>query len=226
MDPRLDIIGERIKGVKRLIAVAGGKGGVGKSSVASVLALKLASQGRAVGLLDLDFCGPTPHLILGADTSEFPKEDKGVIPPKVAGIKLMSVAYYSKEANPLRGSELSNSIKELLAVTLWGKLDYLILDMPPGTSDTFLDVAKLLKPEFILITTPSKLSKATVEKNKNLIEEMGLKVVATIENLGKDIRTDSSFEQAVGSTKLLLNTQFSADLNKITEQLKRNLNTT
>ena len=218
MDPRPELISKRLESIGKVIAIAGGKGGVGKSSVASILSLQLAFEGKQVGLLDLDFCGPTAHLILGAKTSEFPKEDKGILPPTVAGIKLMSIAYYSSKANPLRGDELSGAIKEILAVTLWGNLDFLILDMPPGTSDTFLEAASLLKPDFILVTTPSKLSRETLCKNKTLLEETGMNVLLTIENLGKDIAVDPNLEKAFGNPRDILATSFSKDLRKVLER--------
>ncbi|RLF93197.1 ATP-binding protein, partial [Thermococci archaeon] len=145
MDPRLNIIDERLKNIKKVIAVSGGKGGIGKSSVASVLSLNLSKMGYRVGLLDMDFCGPSTHIILGIKDI-YPEEDKGVIPPQSHGIKFMSIIYYAGDnPSPLRGVDISNALIELLAVTLWGELDFLIIDMPPGIGDAILDVIRLIK---------------------------------------------------------------------------------
>ena len=95
MDVRTSVIDTRLKNVKRVIAVASGKGGVGKSMVASAFALHLAQKGYAVGLLDLDLYGPSSHIILGADHTILPEEEKGIIPPKVANFSFMSIVYFS-----------------------------------------------------------------------------------------------------------------------------------
>ncbi|RLI61172.1 MAG: ATP-binding protein, partial [Candidatus Asgardarchaeum californiense] len=118
MDPRVAIIEHRLNGIKRIIAVASGKGGVGKSVTASLLALILAKRGYHVGLLDLDLYGPSSHIILGIDVDEYPSEDKGIIPPERHGIRFMSIVYYSKEhPTPLRGEDVTNAIIEVLAIT-------------------------------------------------------------------------------------------------------------
>ena len=117
MDPRLNVIDERLLGIKRIIAISGGKGGVGKSSVSSMLSLILKDMGKEVGLIDLDLSGPTDHIILGVK-DVFPEEEKGIIPPRLRGIKFMSIVYFIKENPlPLRGEDFSNAIIELLAIT-------------------------------------------------------------------------------------------------------------
>ena len=122
-DPRISIIEERLKNIKHIIAVSSGKGGVGKSLVASMLAVILARKGFNVGLFDLDFTSPSTHLILGVE-GLMPEEDKGVVPPLTNGIKYMSITYYSGEnVSPLRGSDISNALIELLAITRWNSLD-------------------------------------------------------------------------------------------------------
>ena len=130
MEVRTSVIERRLKNINRIIAVASGKGGVGKSLVASTLALNLAKKGHKVGLLDLDLYGPSSHIILGVK-DVFPKEEKGNIPPKIHGINFMSIIYFTEDKpSPFRGIDISNIIIELLAITQWGKLDYLIIDMP------------------------------------------------------------------------------------------------
>jgi ATP-binding protein involved in chromosome partitioning len=225
-DPRISVISERLKEVDRVIAVSNGKGGVGKSLVASTLALTLAKKGFKVGLFDLDFTSPSTHTILGIRGIQ-PKEDKGIVPPSVHGLKYMSIVYYSgEEATPLRGLDVSNALIELLAITRWDKLDFLVLDMPPGIGDTTLDLVRLIeKIEFLIVTTPSRLAFETVRKLAGLLKELGVPVVGVVENMKMNqskkiqqqtrkldlaylgaIPYDTNVEQAIGNTKKLLNT--------------------
>jgi ATP-binding protein involved in chromosome partitioning len=185
MDPRIEVIEKRLKDVKRIIAVSGGKGGIGKSSVASALALILSKMGHKVGLFDLDFSGPSSHIILGIKDYEFPKEDKGIVPSEYHGIKFLSIVNFSGEnSSPLRGVDISNAIIELLAITQWSSLDYLIIDMPPGIGDATLDIIRIIKrAEFIIITTPSKLSIQTVKKSLQLLLELKVPIIGVIENM-------------------------------------------
>ncbi|TRO43770.1 ATP-binding protein, partial [Candidatus Bathyarchaeota archaeon] len=128
-DPRTSTISDKLKNINRIIAISSGKGGVGKSLIATTLALALAKKGYKVGLFDLDFTSPTTHIILGAHNQR-PKEDKGLIPPTINGLQYMSLTYYTTDQPaPLRGKDTSNALIELLCVTVWNKLDYLIIDM-------------------------------------------------------------------------------------------------
>ncbi|MBC8498885.1 P-loop NTPase, partial [Candidatus Bathyarchaeota archaeon] len=137
-DPRLDIIARRLENVEKIIAVSSGKGGVGKSVVASALAIRLKEQGQNVGLLDLDFTSPSSHVILGIE-GLYPEEEYGIIPPMAHGLRYMSITFYSQDKPaPLRGADTSNVTIELLAITRWGNLDYLIVDMPPEIGDATL----------------------------------------------------------------------------------------
>lgn len=238
-DPRIGIIEERLKGVNRIVAVSSGKGGVGKSLIASTLALTLARRGYKVGLFDLDFTSPSTHVILGVEGLQ-PREEKGIIPPQVYGLKYMSIVYYSGEyVSPLRGADVSNALIELLAITRWDNLDFLIVDMPPGISDATLDVIRLVKRiEFVVITTPSRLAFETVRKLIDLLSELGIPIMGVIENMkmkesrfiqqqieGRgitfwgDIPFDTELEEAIGDVNKLLATQFSKKLGEI-EKLK------
>lgn len=235
MDPRLNVIDERLSGVKRIFAISGGKGGVGKSSVSSMLALVLKSMGKEVGLLDLDLSGPTDHVILGFEDA-FPEEEKGIIPPLVNGIKFMSIVYFSGENPlPLRGEDYSNVIIELLAITRWDNLDYLIIDMPPGIGDTTLDVMRVIKNlEFIMVGNHSKLTIETLKKVLQMSKELKKKVSGVIENMSfsesdkrenklvslgviflGEIGFDSAYESSLGNVDRLLETQFAEDLQTI-----------
>jgi ATP-binding protein involved in chromosome partitioning len=235
MDPRLNVIDERLADIKRIIAVSGGKGGVGKSSVSSMLTLVLNDMGKEVGLLDLDLSGPSDHLILGLKDI-FPEEEKGIIPPDVNGIKFMSIVYFvKKKPLPFRGEDFSNAIIELLAITRWGSLDYLVIDMPPGIGDATLDVIKMIKNiEFIMVGNQSQLTLETLKKILQMSKESKKKVIGVIENMkvpgdgGEEnklasldvpflgeIGFDDNYESSLGNVDRLLKTRFAEDLKNI-----------
>ncbi|WP_297514981.1 Mrp/NBP35 family ATP-binding protein [Thermococcus sp.] len=192
IDPREIAINARLEKVRRIIPVVSGKGGVGKSLVSTTLALALAEKGHRVGLLDLDFHGASDHVILGFEPKEFPEEDRGVVPPTVHGIKFMTIAYYTEDRpTPLRGKEISDALIELLTITRWDELDYLVIDMPPGLGDQLLDVLRFLKRgEFLVVATPSKLALNVVEKLIQLLLEEKHKVLGVVENMKLDEEED------------------------------------
>ncbi len=183
-DPRLAVIERRFDKVGKVIAVSSGKGGVGKSMVATSLALNLRDQGYKVGLLDLDFTSPATHVILGVE-GLYPEEENGIIPPIAHGLRYMSITHYSlDEPAPLRGVDVSNAIIELLAIIRWEQLDYLVVDMPPGISDATLDTIRLIpKLEFVVITTPSKVAYQSVRRLLILFKNLGVSVKGVIENM-------------------------------------------
>ena len=239
VDPRTSIIDERMCGIGNIIAVSSGKGGVGKSLVSSTLALILAKKGYKVGLFDLDFTSPSTHLILGIEGVQ-PKEEKGIVPPIVHGLKYMSIIYYSSErAAPLRGADVSNALIELLSITKWEKLDFLVLDMPPGIGDATLDLIRLIRGiNFLIVTTPSQLAFETVRKLVGLLKELKIPVIGVIENMKMDnssiiqkqtqtlgvkflgeIPYDSSVEEAIGNTNKLLNTKLAQKVKEIANSL-------
>jgi ATP-binding protein involved in chromosome partitioning len=226
VDPRMSIIAERLKNVKRVLAVSSGKGGVGKSLVACTLALALAKKGCKVGLFDLDFTSPSTHVILGIEEVQ-PKEDKGLVPPVIHGLEYMSIVYYSGDlAAPLRGADVSNALIELLSVTRWGTLDFLVLDMPPGIGDATLDLVRLIENiEFLIVTTPSRLAFETVRKLAGLLKELKVPVIGVVENMKVnqsktiqqqtrklgltylgEIPYDTKVEKAIGNTNRLQDT--------------------
>jgi ATP-binding protein involved in chromosome partitioning len=188
MDPRIAIIENRLTAINRLIAIGSGKGGVGKSMIASTTALTLARQGYCVGLFDIDFTSPSTHVILNAEDL-VPEEEKGLIPPYVHGLHYMSITYFSRNApTPLRGVDASNALIELLAITRWSDLDYLIFDMPPGIGDLTLDVIRLIPHlAFILVTTPSRVSFETVRKLLQLLQEQRVPIIGVIENMKRGV---------------------------------------
>ncbi|MEM3403024.1 MAG: P-loop NTPase [Nitrososphaeria archaeon] len=234
VDPRISIIDGRLRGVKDIIVVSSGKGGVGKSLTASVLALILTRRGYKVGLLDLDFTSPSTHLILGVRGLN-PTEDKGIIPVEVFGLRHMSIVYYTKDkSTSLRGEDLSNILTELLAVTGWGELDFLILDMPPGIGDTTLDVIKYIsRSRFLLVATPSILAFSTVQKLVDLLKSQNITIIGVLENIGRSdtalakhvrdigvkylgtIPFDDQIEGSIGNVDKLFNTEFASSIEKL-----------
>jgi ATP-binding protein involved in chromosome partitioning len=239
MEPRTSIIDKRLGSVQRIISVASGKGGVGKSLVASTLALTLADQGKQVGLLDLDLYGPSSHIILGVK-DKFPEEKKGIIPPEIYGIRFMSIVYFTEDKpSAFRGIDVTNIILELLAITQWGSLDYLVIDMPPGIGDETLDVIRYIKNcEFVIVTTPSKVAMGAVSKLIYMLQEINLPILGLLENmqmtpsdyikneaenLGVNylgiIPFDHQLEPAIGNGSLLLKTQFMKQLKTLTGRL-------
>lgn len=243
LDPRLSIIENRLSNIERIIVISSGKGGVGKSIIASTLALILAREGFKVGLLDLDLTSPTTHVALGISAEGVqPTEDRGIVPPEVHGIKYMSLIFYlGDKAAPLRGNEISNALLEVLAITRWGRLDFLIIDMPPGIGDLMLDVLKYLKrAQFLIITSSSKMAFETVKKLLLLLRGLGIKIVGVIENMKLDdstyirhevnalgekflgeIHFDENLEDAIGSVDKLLKTKFADEIRRgILEKIK------
>ncbi len=184
IDPRAAVVEERLAGVERIIGVTGSKGGIGKSVVASTLALRLADRGLSVGLFDLDFTSPSDHVVLGVDRS-FPEEVFGIDPHHVHGIDMMSVAFFAGDVPvPLRGDAATSALLELLAVTRWGDLDVLILDMPPGLGDTNLDVIRLLpRLEFLLVGNGSRVVIESVRRAVQLFTELKVPMVGLLENM-------------------------------------------
>lgn len=191
IDPRLAVIEPRLAGVNRIIAVTGGKGGIGKSLVSSTMAIALAATGQRTGLLDLDFTGPCDHLVLGA-TGRFPEEDFGILPQVVADVHFMSISTFDGAGPaPLRGGDMSNALIELLAITRWGKLDTLVIDMPPGLGDMALDAVQLLpRAEYVVVASPARLVAETVRRALALLQRLERPILGVVENMSG--RTDGS----------------------------------
>jgi len=184
IDPRVAGAARRLAEVRRILPVTGGKGGIGKSVFASLLALALARRDRRVGLLDLDFTGPCDHLVLGVER-RFPAEEFGIDPPEHHGVRFMSVSIFAGSvAAPLRGEDLTNALLELLAITRWGRLDALVLDMPPGLGDVALDAVRFLeRAEYLVVANASKVVLETVRRNLDLLRGLRLSVAGVVENL-------------------------------------------
>lgn len=200
-------------------------------------------MGRRVGLLDLDLTSPSTHLILGVDGLR-PVEDMGIIPPRVHGLSYISVILFSSEEPiPLRGVDISNAMVELLAITRWEDLDYLIVDMPPGIGDEVLDMIRLIgSSSFLLVSTPSPLTLETVRKLLILLLELKAPIVGVVENMATKptdeikrclgelgvtylgaIRYDPRLEEAFGHVDRLMRTKFAMDVVKLAEEVEKRL---
>ncbi len=173
--------------IKKIVAVLSGKGGVGKSMVTSLLAVELAKTGKKVGILDSDITGPSIAKIFGFD-GEIYGDEKGIVPfTTKGGIKAISINMMleDKEAPVLwRGPILGGVINQFYGEVHWGELDYLLIDMPPGTGDVALTVFQNLPvDEVVMVTTPSKLVSMVVAKAINMTKEVKVPVVGLVENM-------------------------------------------
>lgn len=227
MDPRTTVINERLSRIGRIIAVSSGKGGVGKSLVATSLALTLSRRGCKVGLFDLDFTSPSTHLIMGVKNVQ-PKEDKGIVPPVVKNLAYMSLVHFSGDkVAPLRGADVSNALIELLAVTQWGELDFLVIDMPPGIGDAVLDLVRLVKRiEFLIVTTPSMLAFETVKKQVRLLQELKFPIIGLVENMKRDQAKDIEQETEKLGIKFLAGISFDPGVEEAIGDVTKLLDTT
>lgn len=221
IDPRYVSIERRLGKIKEIIAVSGGKGGVGKSTVASLLSLYLRNRNYEVGLLDLDLFGPSTHKILGIKDLTFEEKD-GILPPDFFGLKFMSIVLFTKgRALPVGGDGVREIIRDILSLISWGDLDFLVIDMPPGTSDTMLEVLRLIKDlRFLLVTTFSPLAHEALRREISLLKSLGKALIGVVGNQLKNnelpisdlygvrllgnLPFDEDFEQTIGSVDSIL----------------------
>ena len=176
---------EPIPGVKNTIAVASGKGGVGKSTVAANLAVALAKTGAKVGLLDTDVYGPSMPLMMGAHAKPAVNNGK-IVPLEAHGVKVMSIGFLLDPNKALiwRGPLVAQLINQFLNDVLWGELDYLVLDLPPGTGDVQLTlVQKIPISGAVIVTTPQEVALADAVKGLRMFEEVKTPVLGIVENM-------------------------------------------
>jgi ATP-binding protein involved in chromosome partitioning len=171
--------------VKNAIAVASGKGGVGKSTVSVNLAVALAQSGARVGLMDADIYGPNIPTMMGAPRMPNPREDK-LIPAENYGVKIMSMGYLVKPGQPLiwRGPMLNSAIRQFLGDVEWGELDYLIIDLPPGTGDAPLSLAQALPLSgVVIVTMPQQVSLEDASRGLEMFKQLEVPILGVIENM-------------------------------------------
>ena len=198
-------ITDRLGRIKAKLGVYSGKGGVGKTTVAVNLAVSLAKQGHAVGLLDADIDCPNAARAIGV-TEPPEMEDNQFIPPEVHGVKVMSMGFFQEneeEAIIWRGPMIHNAINQFLQNTDWGDLDYLIVDLPPGTSDAPLTIMQVLQLDgFLVVTTPQSLAKLDAKRSINMIKKMNVNVLGVVENLSGGVFGSGAGEELAKETDL------------------------
>lgn len=175
-----------IPGVKNLVAVASGKGGVGKTTVAVNLALALAKLGHKVGLLDADVYGPNVPIMLGSTAEPMATGQQRIIPVQAQGIKMISMGLLNPGDKPViwRGPMLHSVITQFLRNVEWGELDYLVIDLPPGTGDVQLTLIQTVAVTgAVVVTTPSTVALADVRKAIEMFRQVNVEVLGVVENM-------------------------------------------
>ncbi len=176
----------RIPGVKHVIAVASGKGGVGKSTIAANLAVALEQTQTAVGLCDCDIYGPSISLMFGSRDRPMATEDNRIIPVEQYGLRLMSMGFLLDDTSPaiLRGPMVTRYTQQFLRQVEWGELDYLVLDLPPGTGDIQLTIVQTVALSgAIIVTTPQEVALIDARKASTMFEKVNVPVLGLIENM-------------------------------------------
>lgn len=175
-----------IPGVKHIIAVASGKGGVGKSTVASNLAVALAATGAKVGLCDCDLYGPSTAMMFGANERPMANEHDEIIPIEAHGVKLMSMGFLLEERSPVivRGPMATRYTQQFLRQVAWGELDYLVIDLPPGTGDIQLTIVQTVAVDgALIVTTPQEIALIDARKAVSMFAKVNVPILGIIENM-------------------------------------------
>ncbi len=193
MDPRIQqrqqLVAKRLKDIDRVLVVMSGKGGVGKSSVAASLAVKLAKEGKRVGLLDMDLTGPDLPRFMGVEKAEIKNSGDGMAPVQVdKNLVMMSIQFLLPDPHAAvvwRGPMKMGAIRQLIMDVDWGKLDRLVIDLPPGTSDEPLSVAQSIPDAdgVVIVTTPHTVSILDVRKSIGFARQVGMHVLGVVENM-------------------------------------------
>jgi ATP-binding protein involved in chromosome partitioning len=190
-----------LPGVRNVVAVASGKGGVGKSTVAVNFALALAAEGARVGLLDADIYGPSQPRMLGLTGGRPETKDGKLLEPLVAhGIEAMSIGFLVDEQQPMawRGPMVTSALNQLLTQTRWGDLDYLIVDMPPGTGDIQLTLAQRVPVSgAVIVTTPQDIALADARKGLEMFQKVHVPVLGVVENMSIHVCSRCGHEEHI-----------------------------
>jgi ATP-binding protein involved in chromosome partitioning len=190
-----------IQGIRNIIAVASGKGGVGKSTTAANLALGLAYEGAAVGLLDADIYGPSQPLMMGlAGQSPTSPDQRTMIAPVAYDVKVMSVGFLIDAEQPMvwRGPMVTQALVQLLETTRWGELDYLVVDMPPGTGDTQLTLSQRVPVSgAVIVTTPQDIALLDARKGLRMFQKVEVPVLGIVENMSTHVCSQCGHEEHI-----------------------------
>jgi ATP-binding protein involved in chromosome partitioning len=187
-------------GVKNIIAVASGKGGVGKSTTAVNLALALAAEGATVGILDADIYGPSQPQMLGITGRPESLDGKSLEPMEAYGIQAMSIGFLIDTDTPMvwRGPMVTQALEQLLGDTNWRELDYLVIDMPPGTGDIQLTLSqKVPVTGAVIVTTPQEISVIDARKGLKMFEKVGIPIVGIVENMSTHVCSKCNHVEAI-----------------------------
>lgn len=207
---------EPLKNVKNILAVASGKGGVGKSTVSANLALALVAEGASVGILDADIYGPSQPRMLGVSGQPDSTDGKSLEPKVSHGIQSMSIGYLIDEETPMiwRGPMVTQALEQLLKDTNWRAIDYLIVDLPPGTGDTQLTLAqKIPVSGAIIVTTPQDIALLDARKGLKMFEKVQVPVLGVIENMSMHVCSNCGHEEHIFGSGggVALSEQFDVD---------------
>jgi ATP-binding protein involved in chromosome partitioning len=187
--PQDKAIQEKVNGnikIKNIIAISSGKGGVGKSTVAVSIAIVLANTGSKVGLMDADIYGPNIPTMMGLNALPQPKDGK-LIPAEAFGVKVVSIGFLVKDGQPLiwRGPLLHSTIKQFIVDVEWGSLDYLVVDLPPGTGDVQLSLSQHIPVTCgIVVTMPQQVSVDDASRGIEMFQKLGIPIAGVVENMG------------------------------------------
>ncbi|HAO31961.1 MAG TPA: iron-sulfur cluster carrier protein ApbC [Candidatus Competibacter sp.] len=189
-----------LPGVKNIIAVASGKGGVGKSTTAVNLALALSAEGATVGVLDADIYGPSQPRMLGSNDRPESPDGKSLNPVLSHGIQSMSIGYLIEEETPMvwRGPMVTQALEQLLRDTRWQDLDYLVIDLPPGTGDTQLTLSqKVPVSGAVIVTTPQDIALLDARRGLKMFEKVEVPVLGVVENMSIHICSNCGHEEHI-----------------------------
>ncbi len=189
-----------LPGVKNMIAVASGKGGVGKSTVAANLALALAAEGASVGVLDADIYGPSQPRMLGVKAKPQSKDGRTLEPVRSYGLQAMSIGFLIEEETPMiwRGPMVTQALEQLLRDTNWQDVDYLVIDLPPGTGDIQLTLAQRVPVSgAVIVTTPQDIALLDARKGLKMFEKVDVPVLGIVENMSTHICSQCGHEEHI-----------------------------
>ncbi len=186
--PKIVISERKVKGIKHIVAIVSGKGGVGKSTVAINLALALKSFDSRVGLLDGDVYGPTLSIMGKTQAPPLVNEEEKIVPPLYYGIPILSIGFMTNpdQAVVWRGPIVHTAYRQMLFDAEWGELDYLIVDLPPGTGDPLISITQLVELSgTVLVTTPQDVSVSDVRRAGNFLRKVNVPILSVVENMSE-----------------------------------------